>query len=1192
MTTPAQPDEATPQALKPPYFPSQTVLSPLAPGEAYGGGIPIRAVEDGLQGIIPAWFEMHVGDTVKVFWVDPVVPVWCHELKSTSEVNQDVTFVLNKELFYDGDAFRVFYRITKKNQTEEEFTPHWNLLVKLNRPGEYDDIPGDDGHSDLKFTLDYAEVDETLPAKGVTMRVVPYRNLTRFDRILARWGRKQIVHIVTPEQAENPAANPIEIVFSRADIEAAGDGSRVAVAFKVSDRCGNHQDERAPWSATTHILVDLGGNRLDEPLVRVKETTVENVDLEDLGTDDVVVRVYVGKEDFAVGDEIKLTWFGTPAQGPQIIVRPLPQTVTELPSHFDFKIPNESVAAIAKGSATCGYVRIRNNEEERPSKTASVNVIGEISQLRAPTVNEAPGGTLPPETVWATVNIPWYPGRKSSDLINLVWNAQAPDGTPVYYDDPRPAGDIPEKQPVMRSVSNPEIQRFNGLSVQVTYVVTNSETGLMSVRKSLPFIMQVGVALPTFKRPEVEEAVDDVIIPDNVPPTGATLVIAHLGTQDKDRINYRWRGSATSGSVSGHVDLIPETAGRPVRITIAKQYVTANDKGTVEVDYDIQRGGETLGYSHKLPLRIGVALENPLPLPQMPQATGTGASVTLAPLDAQTGARVVVSYTGMNEKHSIKLTILGTPGAGSPDIPAKPGVTSGSVEFLIPAEAIAANIGNSAKSLTLQYEVTSGSSKTSSETLTVTVMPLPAAELDKLSIVQAEGGVLDLSKVTAGATFRAGVWAFMKDRQPVWAVLKGKTAQGAEHNHVLWRVPGAQVNQAWINAGKYEQAVPYSFLKDLDHDTDLEIHFKAALTLSQVEADAIVGPVKRYRVKAVEDVAPTITLVKGSPSGKEILHGGVTVETAAAVSGKAVEKQNVEVFVNGISKGTLLADANGNWSLLVSDLGLGLNTFIATARYGSEHSSDERALTVTELVRPTLTNVQDEAGIEVPENGFTMSETLSLSGKASKGQDVEIFEGDDTGAVSKGKATVDIRTGEWEKAVPVDQGVRRLFARSMYHTTPTDSNSRSCTVLASPIYEDFDNQPYLVLNPRQTRDIGTMIISNLSDSGWLSISPHHLYYPGKIEGKSLITGGIVTRFEITFKSSCSVIEFWYTEVNHGNNVTAIFYSSGSEVGRRTLEVTRNREVFILTFEHAGLDKIAITSTSDDAIYFDSFTFKA
>jgi hypothetical protein len=99
-----------------------------------------------------------------------------------------------------------------------------------------------------------------------------------------------------------------------------------------------------------------------------------------------------------------------------------------------------------------------------------------------------------------------------------------------------------------------------------------------------------------------------VLDPDNVPPTGATLVIPYLDTLDKDRVNYRWRGSASGGSISSHVDLIPATAGRPVRITVEKKYVTANLNGTVVADYSIQRGGVQLGHSRELTLRIGTAL--------------------------------------------------------------------------------------------------------------------------------------------------------------------------------------------------------------------------------------------------------------------------------------------------------------------------------------------------------------------------------------------------------------------------------------------------------------------------------------------------------------------------------------------------------------------------------------------------------
>jgi len=386
----------TPQALRPPYLPA---LVNLSPAEHYDGGIPIRAVEGDLQGIIPAWLTMSIGDLAEVFWDNDSAAVWSKTLEHDAELNQDLVFTIAKGQVLEGDATPVFYRITRKNQgAPEDSKPVMTLLVKLTRPGGYDDIPGDDGHSDLKFSLSHDEVDENLPPSGVTMHIVPYRNLTRYDRILARWGSQQVVHVVTPEQAQDPIRNPIEVVFSRAVIDDAGDGNSVAVAYQVIDRCGNFPDERAPWSATRHMLVDLGGNRLDEPQVLVNGIPTDSIDLDQLGDDDVIARVYITKDDFAVGDKVLLTWIGTPAQGSQIIVGPLEKEVSYVPLQLDFPIPNAAVKAIAKGAASVGYVRRRSDESDRRSKNASVTVIGDISQLVAPTVDEAPGGTLPPET--------------------------------------------------------------------------------------------------------------------------------------------------------------------------------------------------------------------------------------------------------------------------------------------------------------------------------------------------------------------------------------------------------------------------------------------------------------------------------------------------------------------------------------------------------------------------------------------------------------------------------------------------------------------------------------------------------------------------------------------------------------------------------------------------------------------------
>ncbi|MFJ4497050.1 hypothetical protein [Pseudomonas atacamensis] len=101
-----------------------------------------------------------------------------------------------------------------------------------------------------------------------------------------------------------------------------------------------------------------------------------------------------------------------------------------------------------------------------------------------------------------------------------------------------------------------------------------------------------------------------------------------------------------------------------------------------------------------------------------------------------------------------------------------------------------------------------------------------------------------------------------------------------------------------------------------------------------------------------------------------------------------------------------------------------------------------------ELVVPTLDRVLDSNGEEVPEGGWTVSTSLTLSGTASKGLEIEVFDDDGSSTVAKGRATADPLTGIWTREVTVAEGKHRLFARSLYHSGEVDSGARSFTVTA------------------------------------------------------------------------------------------------------------------------------------------------
>jgi hypothetical protein len=191
--------------------------------------------------------------------------------------------------------------------------------------------------------------------------------------------------------------------------------------------------------------------------------------------------------------------------------------------------------------------------------------------------------------------------------------------------------------------------------------------------------------------------------------------------------------------------------------------------------------------------------------------------------------------------------------------------------------------------------------------------------------------------------------------------------------------------------------------------------------------------------------APTLTSVKGSPSGDDIPEGGTTVETAVTLSGTASKGQNVEVFDGTTSKGQATANATtGVWSQLVSGLSESVHRFKAKALYGTGVESAVRSFTVGAVVAPTISSVRGSTnGVEIPNGGTTVETAVTLTGAASKGQKVEIFDG----TISKGQATADATTGVWTLSVSGLSVAAHSFTAKALYGTGVVSAARTLTVV-------------------------------------------------------------------------------------------------------------------------------------------------
>src|SRR5690606_5988327 len=143
--------------------------------------------------------------------------------------------------------------------------------------------------------------------------------------------------------------------------------------------------------------------------------------------------------------------------------------------------------------------------------------------------------------------------------------------------------------------------------------------------------------------------------------------------------------------------------------------------------------------------------------------------------------------------------------------------------------------------------------------------------------------------------------------------------------------------------------------------------------------------------------APSIT----SPSD-----GTVSNEAIPTISGTAEGDSTVEVFREGVSQGTTIADENGDWTFTpTSAWSDGTHSITAKATDAADHTSDESAviMLVIDTIAPSAPIITS------PSDGAVSTDaTPTISGTAEADSTVEVFRDGD----SEGTTTAD-GSGDW-----------------------------------------------------------------------------------------------------------------------------------------------------------------------------------
>jgi hypothetical protein len=502
-------------------------------------------------------------------------------------------------------------------------------------------------------------------------------------------------------------------------------------------------------------------------------------------------------------------------------------------------------------------------------------------------------------------------------------------------------------------------------------------------------------------------------------------------------------------------------------------------------------------------------------------------------------------------------------------------------------------------------------------------MPLPATELDKISIEQAEGTVLDLSKVTAGATIVSGVWAFIAVNHKVKLMITGTKNNGEALNQVVWPWPSSHVNQNWVNSGRYAHTLAYNYINDLADGSRLELHFKAALTLSQVEAEAIDAPVKVYMIRALDLKEPRI-----KEASDDSLDPFAASDTLTAVIPAYTNMIGTQVSVTwsgtsgegSVTVGPIDVTAQADKeiplpnSVVPFNLGKTVKVTCTVTRNGTLLGSKEVTLTVQPIVdgdnnlpTPTIdgavsdeldvTRLEETAQLRIAKwllQALNQNVWLRYDGFDGNGDAVELVFW--AGAAHKQvEGLLTAARVAWLRELKDESPLAITFKLNFDKVANTDTtvsfpvrNYIVKNVLA-PLIENFDLQSSISLRPGDSKDIESMIITNLQGQATVSIIPMATPYPGKIEGKVLSIDGAQSTTSLNLKATYTKVEFWYADVSPSNAVKAIFYKNEIKLGEKPFETSVSPKAFQIVFEGEGITKIEIVTQGSDVIYLDSFT---
>lgn len=872
--------------------------------------------EKGLICILNSYAGEAEGDFIELLCTQLTLPVDTHTV-SAQEAREGKPLVLRipRARLPEGVVGPIYFRVNRLNQTSED-TQRIRITVDTRAPTGDEPVVGPSWVNDRLPAPEPAQtyVDSAAAQRGVAVRIAFYPVDNTLPTHTHRAVRDTIRLIIggeiierTVTEGEAAGRNAITIVVNYATWLKIGSGRRVC-AYDVLDQARNWAPGRSP---ARMIEVRLNPNETLLAAAHIAEAPTGTLDADKLGGSNATLRFPIAGQGWVVGDTLRARIKGRTLDGVDIEqVFSTGITSTGI-TYLDKAWANADVLVLVGALVELSYERLRSGQPDQPSDTAHIRITGTPvdTALEAPQVPAAEAGVLDPSTDPVLVKVLSYMGQRPDDCVTLVLDGMFKDGSGFYQTHRLPAGNAD----IAFDLPNGEDGDIRRLETLGLYYYINqlgqrppSKTLNLLIGEPTDALAEVRVLQappPGYNfDPDISRFNANVTVPAH--PSfvmGATVVLYCVG-------------SALGGSAPPMRR--PITApwfGQDLPFVIQRVYVLANLNRSARLYYSVERPGPRTLYSQSLTMKVGSALQ--LPVPLILQSTVTGpATARLNPLHVLPPAAPVgtlrVRYSPMLAGDDIQPLFIGAFGIGTPTITPKPAdPVLGYVDFSISNLVFAANLGQQAS---VSYRVSRGGAITASQILDLTIEPLPAPYLEQASIPQAVGGVIDVNKAHS---VRVGEWPFMRSAQRVWIDLKS-----AGNLAVRDATP---VSAAEFSARRLEHSLPATYLRSLPNRSLLTLETRVSLNGSPHKDLAVKLRSVSYRIENTKGIMASIRAA-GTPTNLALSADGTRLYLTQATTPPSVaviDTQNYRVIytITGIGAPLWLALHPDGTRLYVSD---------------------------------------------------------------------------------------------------------------------------------------------------------------------------------------------------------------------------------------------------------------------------------